>query len=171
MEEFIQVGAVSSPHGVHGEAKVYPMTDDAERFRRLREIYLDDGGEKKLLHILSCKFSGKMVILKFQEFHTPEEIDRQRRKGLFVTRDQAVPLEKDEYFIADLIGLRVEKEDGTGLGTLADVIETGANDVYAVRTETGGEILLPAIHDCIRAVLPEEGRMVVAPLRGLLDEE
>lgn len=170
MEEFIQVGAISTPHGVHGEAKVYPMTDDSKRFCDLREVYLDNGADKRLLHVISCKFAKQMVILKFQEFQTPEEIDRLRKKGLYVTRDQAVPLEEGEYFIADLIGLQIENEEGKDLGVLSDVIQTGANDVYAVKTEEGREWLLPAISDCIKEVLLEEGRMVVTPLPGLLDE-
>ena len=91
------------------------------------------------------------------------------KKCLLVTRDQAVPLEEDEYFIADLIGLRVITDEDKVLGKLTDVLETGANDVYQVTDENGKEILLPAIKDCILSVDLEKGEMKVHILEGLLD--
>ena len=171
MIDYLQVGAITSPHGVHGEAKVYPMTDDVKRFKKLKEVYLGEGDNKRLLHITSVKFFNNMVILKFDEFTTPEEIDKIRKVGLYVTRDQAVKLQKDEYFIADLIGLEVYSDEDKLIGELTDVMQTGANDVYVVQTQTGNEVLIPAIKDCILQVSIEESRMVVHLLPGLIDEE
>ena len=134
MEEFLQVGAIANTHGIAGEVKVFPMTDDIKRFKKLKEVYLDTGKERKLLHVVSCKFVKNQPVLKFNEFSNINEVEMYKRKGLFVTRDQAVPLEKDEYFIADLIGLSVIREDnGEVLGELTDVLQTGANDVYEVK--------------------------------------
>ena len=93
-----------------------------------------------------------------------------KRKGLFVTRDQAVPLEKDEYFIADLIGLQAESDEGEDLGELSDVLQTGANDVYEVKMEDGKEVLLPAIRECIKNVDLQKGEITVHVMKGLLDE-
>ncbi|MBR1572943.1 MAG: 16S rRNA processing protein RimM [Lachnospiraceae bacterium] len=169
MIDYLQVGAITSPHGVHGEAKVYPMTDDVKRFKKLKEVYLGD--DKRLLHISSVKFFKNMVILKFDEFTTPEEIDKIRKVGLYVTRDMAVKLQKDEYFIADLIGLEVYSDEDKLIGELTDVMQTGANDVYVVKTQSGNEILIPAIKDCILEVSIEESRMLVHLLPGLIDEE
>ena len=87
--------------------------------------------------------------------------------SLFVTRKNAVKLKKDEYFIADLIGLNVEEEDGRILGTVKDVLLTGANDVYIVEREDGSELLLPAIKDCIRLIDIENQKMVVYLMPGL----
>ena len=103
MEEFLQVGAIANTHGIAGEVKVFPMTDDIKRFKKLKEVYLDTGKERKLLHVVSCKFVKNQPVLKFKEFTNINEVEMYKRKGLFVTRDQAVPLGKDEYFIADLI--------------------------------------------------------------------
>ena len=169
MEEMLQVGVITSPHGVRGEAKVYPTTDDKERFRDLKEVYLDTGKGMRLLHVISVKFFKNMAILGFEEFSAPEEIDLVRRKGLYVTRDQAVPLEEDEYYIADLIGIEVFTEAGERFGVLKDVLSTGANDVYVIESAEHGEVLLPAIADCIRRVDVSGRRMEVHLMSGLLD--
>ena len=92
-----------------------------------------------------------------------------RQKDLLITRDQAIPLEEDEFFITDLIGLNVVTDDGETLGTLTDVMETGANDVYCVKTPVGKELLLPAIRDCILDVDLDKEEMLVHVLPGLLD--
>ena len=171
MEEFLQVGAIANTHGIAGEVKVFPMTDDIKRFKKLKEVYLDTGKERKLLHVVSCKFVKNQPVLKFKEFTNINEVEMYKRKGLFVTRDQAVPLGKDEYFIADLIGLSVIREDnGEVLGKLTDVLQTGANDVYEVKMEDGYEILLPAIRECIKKVDLQKGEITVHVMKGLLDE-
>ena len=169
MEDFLQVGVITATHGIRGEVKVFPTTDDPERFLDLETVYLDTGREKKLLTISSVKFFKQFVILKFKEFDNINDVEPFRKKSLLVTRDQAVPLEEDEYFIADLIGLTVITDEDKILGKLTDVLETGANDVYQVTDETGKEILLPAIRDCILSVDLEKGEMKVHILEGLLD--
>ena len=169
MEDFLQVGVITTTHGIRGEVKVFPTTDDPERFLDLETVYLDTGREKKLLTISSVKFFKQFVILKFKEFDNINDVEPFRKKSLLVTREQAVPLEEDEYFIADLIGLRVITDEDKVLGELTDVLETGANDVYQVTDENGKEILLPAIKDCILSVDLEKGEMKVHILEGLLD--
>ena len=170
MEEFLQVGAIANTHGIAGEVKIYSMTDDIMRFKKLKEVYLDTGRERMLLHVVSCKFVKNQPVLKFREFKNINEIEPYIRCGLFVSRDQAVPLGKDEYYIADLIGLKVLREEGSYLGELVDVLQTGANDVYVVKMEDGREILLPVIRDCIKKVDLEQGEIVVHLMKGLLDE-
>lgn len=170
MEEFLQVGAIANTHGIAGEVKIYSMTDDIMRFKKLKEVYLDTGRERMLLHVVSCKFVKNQPVLKFREFKNINEIELYKRCGLFVSRDQAVPLGKDEYYIADLIGLKVLREEGSYLGELVDVLQTGANDVYVVKMEDGREILLPVIRNCIKKVDLEQGEIVVHLMKGLLDE-
>ena len=129
MEDLLQVGIITSTHGVRGEVKVYPTTDDPRRFRRLKEVVLDTGKEKMNLEIEGVKFFKQFVILKFKGLDNINDIEKYRQKSLYVTRKNAVRLQRNEYFIADLIGLKVQDEDGKELGTVKDVIETGANDV------------------------------------------
>ncbi len=169
MEELLKVGAITSTHGVRGEVKVFPTTDDVRRFKKCKELILDTGKEKKTLEIEGVKFFKQFVILKFKGYDSINDIEAYKGKELYVTRANAVRLKKDEYFIADLIGLTVLDEEKTEIGTLKDVIETGANDVYSVETKEGKEILFPAIKECILKVDMENRQMHVHIMPGLLD--
>ena len=169
MEQFLRVGVISSTHGIRGEVKVYPTTDDPERFLELDEVILDTGREHKILEIEGVKFFKKQVILKFKGYDNINDIEKYLKKDLLVDREHAVELGENENFIADLIDMEVVTDEGKVLGTLTDVIETGANDVYAVKTPEGKEILLPAIRDCILDVDVDEKRMTVHVMEGLLD--
>lgn len=169
MEQFLRVGVISSTHGIRGEVKVYPTTDDPERFLDLDEVILDTGREHKILEIEGVKFFKNQVILKFKGYDNINDIEKYLKKDLLVDREHAVELGENENFIADLIDMEVATDEGKVLGTLTDVIETGANDVYAVKTPEGKEILLPAIRDCILDVNVNEKRMTVHVMEGLLD--
>ncbi len=169
MENLLRVGVVTAPHGIHGEVKVYPTTDDMKRFKKLKSVILDTGKEQKVLKIQQVKFFKNLVILKFSGLDKIEDVEGFRQKDLMITRDQAVELSEDEYFIADLIGLSVVTDEGEVLGILEDVLQTGANDVYSVKTAEGKEILLPAIGDCILRVDLEKKEMLVHVMDGLLD--
>lgn len=169
MEDLLQVGVITSTHGVRGEVKVFPTTDDATRFRKLKNVILDTGKEKLDLEIAGVKFFKNMVILKFKGIDNINDVEKYRKMSLFVTRENAVKLKKDEYFIADLIGLKVQTDEGEALGEVTDVLQTGANDVYEIRTEDGETILLPAIKDCVKEVDIEGGSMLVHLLPGLRD--
>ena len=169
MEDFLRVGVISSTHGVRGEVKVFPTTDDPTRFKKLKEVILDTGREKKTLEIEQVKFFKNQVILKFKGFANIDEIMPYKGRDLLISREEALPLGENENFIADLIDMEVVTDEGETLGTLTDVLETGANDVYVVETSDGEEVLLPAIRDCILDVNAEEKRMTVHVLEGLLD--
>ena len=169
MEQFLRVGVISSTHGLRGEVKVYPTTDDPERFLDLDEVILDTGREHKILEIEGVKFFKNQVILKFKGYDNINDIEKYLKKDLLVDREHAVELGENENFIADLIDMEVATDEGKVLGTLTDVIETGANGVYAVKTPEGKEILLPAIRDCILDVNVDEKRMTVHVMEGLLD--
>ena len=163
-----QVGVISSTHGVRGEVKVYPTTDDVKRFKKLKEAILDTGREQKLLEIETVKFFKQFVILKFKGIDSINDIEKYKGKSLLVDREHAVKLKKDEYFIADMIGMRVVTEDGQAFGTLKEVIETGANDVYIIDTKEHGEVLVPAIKQCILDVDIENSTMCIHLLEGLV---
>lgn len=169
MEDTLRVGVVTSTHGVRGEVKVFPTTDDPGRFKKLKEVLLDTGKELKPMKIEQVKFFKNMVILKFQGFDNINDIEIYKGKDLLVTRDNAVKLGPDENFIVDLIGLTVVTDEGEELGTLTDVIQTGANDVYEVTMDQGKTLLLPAIKQCILNVDLEEGRVLVHMMDGLMD--
>jgi len=169
MEDFFQVGIITATHGVKGEVKVFPTTDDSQRFKRLKELILDTGKERVSLEIEDVKFLKQFVVLKFRGLDTINDAEKYRKSRLLVKRKDAVRLERDEYYVADLMGLRVRDEDGQEIGVLRDVMKTGANDVYVIELDDGRELLLPAIRQCVLEVDVEEGFIRIHILDGLLD--
>lgn len=169
MEDTLRVGVITSTHGIRGEVKVFPTTDDVKRFKNLKEVLLDTGKELKPMEIQQVKFFKHMVILKFKGYDTINDIEIFKGKDLLVTRECAVELGPDENFIVDLIGLSVETDEGELLGNLTDVLVTGANDVYEVTRPDGRKVLLPAIKQCVLNVDLEAGKVLVHIMDGLLD--
>ena len=167
MEDLLQVGVITTTHGIRGEVKVYPTTDDAHRFDYLESVLLDTGKELCELEIQRVKYFKQFVILKFRDVDNIHDIEPYKGKSLYVTRDFAVPLEENEYYIADLIDMDVFLEDGSLFGTLKDVMETGANDVYVIHTTDKKEVLVPAIKDCVKEVDVEQNKMIIHLLKGL----
>ena len=168
VEEF-QIGVITQTHGIKGEVKVFPTTDDVKRFKRLEKVTIDSGKKRFEAEIESVKFFKQFVILKFKGFDTIEDIQPYKQAKLLVDREHAVRLRKDEYFVADLIGTKVVSDEGTELGVMTDVIETGANDVYVVKNSEREEILFPAIKDCVKEVDLENGVITLHVMDGLLD--
>ena len=169
MEQFFQVGVISSTHGVHGEVKVYPTTDDPRRFLKLKEVLLDTQKGYMSLEVEKVRFFKQMVIIKFRGYDTIESIQMYRNCGLYVPREQAVPLQEDEYYVADLLGMDVYLEDDEHFGKIRDVMQSAANDVYVIASLSHGEVLLPAIADCVKTVSVEENRMTIHLLDGLVE--
>lgn len=169
MEDLLQAGVITTTHGIRGEVKVFPTTDDVHRFKDLDSVLLDTGRDYMKLEIENVKYFKQYAILKFKGIDNINDIEKYKGRSLYVTRDQAIPLEEDEYYIADLIGLDVYLESGEKFGVLKDVMETGANDVYIVETKEGKEVLIPAIHECVLDIDVEENRMEIHLMDGLLD--
>lgn len=168
MNDRLKVGCITSVHGVHGEVKVYPTTDDPKRFKQLKRVIAVTSKGEKELNIRSVKFFKNMVILGFEEINNPDDVVIYKGADLLIDRDQAVELNDDEYFMADLIGMKTISDDGTLKGELFDVLETGANDVYVINLDDGRSFLLPAIHECILDVDVEKRIMKFHMLEGLL---
>ena len=167
--DYLQVGVITSTHGIKGEVKVFPTTDDPNRFRALKDVVLDTGKEQIPLEIEGVKFFKQYVILKFKGIDNINDIEKYRKMPLLVSRENAVELEEDEYYIGDLIGMDVYTDESEErVGVLKDVMETGANEVYIVQSERYGEVLRPAIHECILEVDPEEKKMTVHLMEGLI---
>ena len=170
MEDYLKVGVITSTHGLRGEVKVFPTTDDPERFRKLKKVYLRTGKEQLCLQVAGVKFFKNMVILKFKGLEDISQVEAFRQGELYVERKDAVPLGENEYYIADLLGMEVVLDTGESLGRLKDVLPTGANDVYIVDSEKYGEVLIPAIKQCIIKTDVPGGIMTVHLLPGLLPE-
>lgn len=170
MEDMFRVGVIANTHGVRGEVKVFPTTEEPARYKKLKEVLLDTGKEYKPLEIASTRFFKNLVIVKFKGIDNINDIECYKGHDLYVTRENAIPLEEGEYYLADIIGASVVTEDGADFGILKDVLETGANLVYVVE-HAGKEVLLPVIPDCVKQVDAEAGKITVHIMKGLLEEE
>ena len=146
MEQFLQVGVISSTHGIRGEVKVFPTTDDPARYKKLKKVLLDTGKEQLELEIQSVKFFKQFVIVKFKGIDNINDVERYKGKPLLVAREDAVKLENNEYYIADLIGMEVYTEEGR-FGVLKDVMETGANEVKDDEDPSAGRISIRGVED------------------------
>lgn len=166
--DYLQVGVITSTHGIRGEVKVFPTTDDPNRFKSLKKLVLDTGKTYLPLEIEGVKFFKQFVILKFKGIDNINDIEKYKKMPLLVSREDAVELEENEYFMADMIGMEVVTEDGKRFGELKDIMETGANDVYVVESDVHGEVLIPAIKECILDVDVENDKMTIRLMNGLI---
>ncbi|AKN29445.1 16S rRNA processing protein RimM [Clostridium carboxidivorans P7] len=158
MKQFVTVGQIINTHGIKGELKIYPLTDDLRRFRKLQKVYVE-GVEK---NVVWCKLQTDKVILKIEGIDSVEEAMKYKEKYLDVSREDAVKLPEGSYFIADIIGCSVVGENGAEYGKIADVIKTGSNDVYWIKE--GKELLIPALKDIVIDMDIENKRIVIKPV-------
>ena len=169
MEDCLKVGVITSTHGVRGEVKLFPTTDDVNRFKKLKEAKIHYMNQYVDVTVSGARFFKNMVILKFKDIDNINDVEKYKGCDLVVTRNNAVKLEKDEYFMADLLNAKMVSDDGKVEGVLFDILSTGANDVYVLKTDDGHEVLLPAIHECIKEVNVEEKRIIFHLMEGLMD--
>ena len=170
MTESFQVGVIASTHGLAGEVNVFPTTQDPDRFKKLKKVTLHtQKGEEILLDVVSARFFKKFVIVKFKQFNNINEVEKFRGCELTIDRKDAIKLEKGEYYCADLIGLTIVDEKGAELGTLTEILQTGANDVYEMALKDSEEkIYIPAIKDCVKEIDIDAGKITIHVMPGLL---
>ena len=170
MTDRFQVGVIASTHGLQGEVNVFPTTEDPSRFKKLKQVILHtQRGEELLLDVVSARFFKKFVIVKFKQFNNINEVEKFRGCELTIDRKDAIKLEPGEYYCADLIGLSIFDEDGNELGTLTEILQTGANDVYEMtKKDNQDKVYIPAIKDCVKEIDPNGGRIVIHVMDGLL---
>lgn len=169
--ELLSVGQITSTHGLKGEVKVYPTTDDPEvRFRQLKDVILKMPKEDIPVTIRSVRFSKNLALLKFEGIDGIDAVEKYKGAYVCVPRDKAQKLGADEYYEADLIGMDVVSDEGDSLGILTKVLHTGANDVYEIEPEQEERksFLIPAIKECIKKVDVENGTMTIHVMEGLL---
>ena len=167
MNDYFEIGKIVNTVGIAGEIKVFPLTDDAKRFDLLDTITIVHQGRTMLKKVLKVRYHRNLVMLKLEGVSDVEAAGRLRGGVIVVGRDQALPLAEKEYYLKDLLDMTVVDEEGKEIGILADVIFTGANDVYVVRREKSKDLLIPAIADCILDVDVAAKRMTVRLLEGL----
>ncbi|MDD4504160.1 MAG: ribosome maturation factor RimM [Clostridiaceae bacterium] len=167
MLEYLSIGQIVNIHGFNGAVKVYPLTDDMSRFKKLKEIYVEENTQLVKYEVESIKFLSNTVAIKLKGIDTEEEANKLRNLYMKVDRKSAVKLPKDSYFICDLIDLEVYDEKGSLLGTIKDVLQTGSNDVYIIRTEEK-DILVPALKNVVKKIDLVNKKIMVELPEGLI---
>lgn len=170
MKEYLEVGKIVNTSGLKGLLKGSPLTDDITRFEDLETIYIQKAKELIEFKIQDVKYNKNMVLLKLEGIDDITEAEKYKNCYIKINREDAVELEEDSYFIVDIIGSEVFTEEGEDLGKVVDVLQTGSNDVYTVKTLEGKEILLPAIEDVIKNVDIENKKIVIHLMEGLIWE-
>ncbi len=165
--EYITIGKVANTHGVKGDLKIYPTTDDVNRFKKLKSVYVEHKGKKETLTIKGVRFHKNLVILTTEEIKDVDKALTYKNDALLVSMDDAVPLEENEHFIFQLIGLEAREENGTVLGKLTNVLQTGAHDVYVIDDGSKNGLMVPATMSFVPEVHVEEGYLVVKLIEGL----
>jgi len=165
-----QVGVIASTHGLQGEVNVFPTTEDPNRFKKLKKVTLHtQRGEEIELDVQSARFFKKFVIVKFKQYNNINDVEKFRGCELTIDRKDAIKLEPGEYYCADLIGLSIVDEEDKILGTVTDIIQTGANDVYEMTKENSEDkIYIPAIKDCVKNIDLENKKITIHVIEGLL---
>lgn len=167
MKQYLETGRITGTHGLRGEVRVQPWADSPEFLAEFDELYLDEGAKK--IEITSARAQKQMIIMKIKGVDSIDDADKLRNKVLYMNRND-VELEDGAYFIQDLIGLEVlDVETGERVGRLTDVSETGANDIYHIRTDDGREFLIPVIDDVVKEISPENGFVKIFRMKGLFE--
>ena len=158
MKDKITVGQIINTHGIKGELKVYPLTDDIKRFKKLKYVLLD-GEEKK---VLWCKLQNDKAILKLEGIDTMDAAEKLKTKYLQVKREDAVKLPEGGYFVVDIIGCKVIDTKGEEVGEVKEVIFTGSNDVYWVKGKK--DIMVPVIDSVVKEIDVENSKIIIEPV-------
>lgn len=167
MQEYFEVGQIVNTHGLKGYVKVVPFTDDIQRFEELKSVFIVFKKELIECKIQDVKYVKNMVSLKFVGIDDINDAEKYKGCYLKISRKNAKKLDKNTYFIADLIGLKVYDEKEKQVGVLEDIFPTGSNDVYVVRTDEGKQILLPAISQVIKSIDIEQEKIIVDISQGV----
>ena len=169
MEDFIYIGRVANTHGVKGMLKILPTTEDLKRFELLKELYIENiKGITEKFQIKEIKYLKQFVLLQLEGIEDMNKAMLYKQGIVKIPKEQALPLDKDEYYVFDLIGLKVITNDGNELGVLKNIIFTGSNDVYEVEDSNNNTILIPAIKECIINIDISEKIILVKLLEGLI---
>lgn len=167
MQEYLEIGQIVNTHGLKGHLKVVPFTDDINRFKELKNIYINFKNELIECTIQEVKFIKNLVMLKLENIDDINDAEKYKGCYLKINRKDAKKLDKNTYFIADLIGLDVYDMQNNKIGILDDIFPTGSNDVYVVNLEDGKQILLPAISKVIKEIDIEQRKIIVDISQGV----
>ncbi|HLR21393.1 MAG TPA: ribosome maturation factor RimM [Tissierellaceae bacterium] len=166
--DYITIGKIISSHGVRGEVKVYPLTDDINRFSLLEKAYISE--EKLEVNVEFVKYHKGIVIIKFSEFNNINEILVFKGNYIYVDIEDRIILPKGKFFIDDLIDCKVYDTLNNWIGTLEDVIQGASNDVYFIKNDKKNEeYLIPAVKNFVKKIDTKEKKIIIDPIEGMIE--
>lgn len=168
-EDLVSIGVIRGAYGLRGEVKVAPLSDFPERFNKLEKVFVVGSGKCTLMNVENTRTSHRTVLVKFRDVNSREFAEGLRGQHLMVPENEVYPLPEGCYYHFQLKGLQVYDQELGYLGILGDILETGANDVYLIKSDRFGEILIPAIKDVVLQVDLQQKEMQIRLLPGLLD--
>lgn len=171
IKEYLEIGQIVSTHGIRGEVRINPWCNGPEFIKKFKTLYSDSKGNASF-KVVSCRPHKNIAIAKLQGVDTVEEAEKLRNTVLFIKRDDA-NLPEGEWFISELLGCKVIdfNDESICYGEICDVAETGANDVWYVKTPDGNEVLIPAIPDVVKNCDVKNEKVYINALRGLFTDE
>ncbi|WP_295675910.1 ribosome maturation factor RimM [Intestinibacter sp.] len=162
-----RIGQIVNTQGLKGEVRVYPYTDDINRFDELEYFYIDKNLNNKY-EVERVRYKGNMVIMKIKDIDSIELAEKLKTKNMYIGREQGRELDEGEFFVSDLIGLDVFTVDGEKVGVLKDVLQHAINDVYVVSSGEK-EYLIPSIEKFVPTIDLDQNKMIIDPIKGMLD--
>lgn len=166
--EYIKVGRIINTHGIKGEVKVYPLTDNINRFERLKTVYIGDN--RLEVEIEKVKYHKGIVILKFKEFFNINEVLKFKEDFIYIDEKDKIDLPQDHYFVFDIVDSTVFNTDEEKIGIVTQVIQSTSNDVYVVKShDKNKEYLIPAVKEFVIDVDIENKRIIIDPIEGMIE--
>lgn len=164
--DYTAIGKIINTHGIKGELKILPLTEDISRFDSLEEVYI--GEDKLKVKTIGVKYNKDIPIVKFNEFDNINQVLKYKEEYLYVSDDNLIELREDSYFIFDLIGCKVEDMEGSHIGFVEDVIENPGNDVYVIK-DKDKEYLVPVIKEFIKEINIDNKLIRIKPIEGMIE--
>lgn len=166
--EYTIIGKIINTHGLQGEVKIFPLTNDVDRFSILKKAFI--GEDKEEVNISGVKYHKGIAILKFKEFNDINQVLRLKDNYIYVDEDNKIVLPKDEFFIHDLIDCKVFDLDDNYIGMVKDIIQGASNDVYVIFNEINSkEHLVPAVKEFVKSVDIENKLITIDPIEGMIE--
>jgi 16S rRNA processing protein RimM len=166
--EYIKVGRIINTHGIRGELKVFPLTDNLDRFDDLKIVYI--GNNKEKVEIEQVKYHKGLAIIKLKEFHNINQVLKFKDDFLYIDVEDKVELPEDHYFIFDIVDCNVYDTEGRKIGVVTDVLQYTSNDVYVVKDkEKNKEYLIPAVKEFVVDIDVENKKIIIDPIEGMIE--
>lgn len=165
--DYTAIGKIINTHGINGEVKIYPYTDDAERFSVLKQAYIGD--TKIKVNLSTVKYHKGLPLVKFKEYNNINDVLKFKEQIIYVDDENRVILPENHYFIYDLIECQVYDMDNNYIGKIVEVMQGASNDIYVVKDDKNKEYLIPAVKEFIKEVNIDKKTVIINPIEGMIE--